>query len=224
MRATLNNYDSLSKGKISLGDNPLTAFKNSKAIQASVENKEIPSDLKPITNIRKISFGHFQLLEKIITSGLEYNKLLKIIAPYILRPVNEYILDNENEKTEKEHVEKVNNLDIGIVINAFEIYLKTRDTFLYKDYNGVIYAAKEKEEDKIEEDDDVVTTTDTSETARSLYEKKFFWHNLTKFIAGDFWHEQEALDSLMGKVIIYLAEDRNRQIVENLEHKASLNK
>ena len=224
MRVNLLNYKELAQGKISLGDNKLQAYTNKKEVEASMQRNDTPKDLKIIEDIRLISFGHFQILEKIITSKLDYIDLVKMIAPYLIRPIKEGILDNENKEIEEAHVDKVLNLDVGIVFKAFEDYLLVRDVFIYKTYNGVLYKASEEEEEKDKEEETEETSTDTSLTARALYDSKFFWHKLTMFIAGDFWHEQDALDSLMGRVIIHLAEDRNKQIVENLEHKASLNR
>ena len=224
MRATLNNYEKLSNLKNFEGDDLLEAFKSKKELEASISNTTIPVEMQGIVDIGVISFGHFQILEKIITSGLEYLKLLKLIAPFLLRPAGEDILDNENKGIESRHRKMISDLDIGIVFAEFDKYLKLRDSYLFKTYNGVIYKARSVDDKQDDDDDDDVGDAEVSQSARGMYDKKFFWHNLTMFIAGDFWHEQDALDAKMGRVIVHLAEDRNKNIVETLEHRASLNR
>lgn len=179
------------------------------------------SNFKEITNLNNISFGHFIILEKILgIEGLDTDERINLVAPIILRPLEELKLDNEDREKEEAHKEDVFNEPIGNLIGALNRFLELRKEYLFKTYNGVIYGIYD-EEDK-DEDDDERPDVGSSQSAREFHSKKFFWNSMISDIAnGDIFRFNEVVDLMMYVVMPYLAEKRSLQIVERLEHKSS---
>jgi len=222
MRVTLNNYDTIEEELMALSK--IELFKAKRSIEASISNSKIPTSLKQITDIGKMSFGHFIVMEKIITSDQLSNKeMVKMLAPFVLRPKDEETLDNSDVKKEKIHVSNVLNLDIGVINKAHADYIDLRDKYLYSTYNGVIYAPKKTEEELKEEEEESKQNinVDGSQSARDFHNKKFFWTDLIMFLAdGDIFKEQEVVELPMHRVMIHFARKRSLDIIESLEAKA----
>lgn len=189
-----------------------------KATQASLIDTGI-KDFKEITNLNNISFGHFILIEKILTvDGIDLDKRIELLAPVILRPLTEDKLDNSDAEKENAHKERVYNESLGNISGAVKRFLDLRRTYLFKTYNGVIYATLD-EEDEDEEEDSI--SIDSSQTAREFHTKKFFWNSMISVIAnGDIFKFGDAVELMMYVVMPFLAEKRSLEIVERLEAKA----
>ena len=194
---------------------------NYKSALESLNDLGIGESFKEIKDINKISFGHFILIEKILELDIEIDNKLKMLMPILIRPANEYKLDNDNEAKEKAHEKKVINIGIGSIYGSFNRFMKLRDEYLYKTYNGVIYAPKKDEEDEDEEDEEG-TNINSSQSARSFHIKRFFWQSLISKVANnDIFRFNDTVELMMFTVMPYLAEKRSLEIVENLEFKAS---
>jgi hypothetical protein len=180
---------------------------------------------KEIKDINKISFGHFIVLEKIINlENIDSDKKIEIIAPYLLRPLNEEKLDNEDEDKEAAHKELVFSEPIGNIYGAFNRYMDIRHQYLYKTYNGVIYGTLNDDDDEDEEDeeDGKEISTNSGKSAREFHNKKFFWNALISDVAqGDIFKFPNVVELYMYIVMPYLAEKRSLEIVTYLEHKAN---
>jgi len=191
-----------------------------RSIKKSLSDSGI-SNFKEITDINKISFGHFIVIEKILGLELGDNEKVKMISPIILRPLNEEQLDNEDKIKEDAHTEDVMGEPVGNVYGAFDRYMKIRKEYLFKTYNGVIYGTLDEDEEDEEEEEG--TNTNSGQSAREFHTKKFFWNSLIDKVAkGDIFKYNEVVDLMMFVVMPYLAEKRSLEIVEYLEHKASM--
>jgi hypothetical protein len=145
-----------------------------------------------------------------------------MIAPIMLRPLNEVQLSNDNKEEELKHKENVFNEPLGNIAGAFKRLLNIRATYLYKTYNGVIYATQDDDEDK-EEDKEEGTNINSSMSARAFHSKKFFWQTMISDVAnGNIFDFDKVVELMMYTVMPYLAEKRSLEIVEYLEHKASM--
>ena len=182
---------------------------------------ELPSGLKSIDNMHNISFGHFVIIEKLITRNVEEQQMLQSLMPYLLRPSEEGFLDNEDLDAEAMHSQTVLNVNIGVIQEQFIKFNELRTKYLFKDYNGVIYATIEKETDEKDEDDsDEETNVDSSDTARGDYNKRFFWYNLIGSVCdGDIFRRSDALNLPMYEVMPFFAEKRYKEIIERLERR-----
>lgn len=176
-------------------------------------------NFETIDDLNDISFGHFIILEKILALEIDdYEKKIEIIAPYILRPLGEAKLDNEDAEKENIHTDEVMNEPIGNVMGAFNRFLELRKTYLFKTYNGVIYGILDEDDDDDEEEG---TDVGTGQSAREFHTKKFFWNTMIDTVAGgDIFRYSDVVDLPMSTVMPYLAQKKSLQIVENLEHKA----
>lgn len=193
-----------------------------KSIKDSLEDKGI-SKFKEITDIQKISFGHFIVMEKILgAESLDFESKIKMIAPFMLRPLNEVKLDNGNEEKESKHVESVLDENIGNVYGAFKRFMDLRSTYLYKTYNGVIYASIDDDSDDDSDKEEEGTNINSGTSARDFHSKKFFWQSMiSKVTNGDIFKISRAVELMMYEVMPFLAEKRSLEIVEYLEYKAS---
>lgn len=219
MRVTINNYATITEQYEGLTG--LKKFKAGRSISASMGNEKIPTSLKIISDMGSISFGHFIITEKILThEKMEHPEKFKMILPYLLRPIKEEYLDNSDQKKEDAHVSNVLNIDIGVCNKVFEDYLALRDGYLYKTFNGVIYAPKEEEETEEDKEDEDINEGG-GQSARAFHYKKFFWIDLIMLIAnGDVFREQEVVELPMHRVMVHFAKKRSLEIVETLEAKA----
>ena len=179
------------------------------------------TNFKEITDINQISFGHFILIEKILgLENLDAEARIKLAAPILLRPLDEVKLDNENKELEDIHKANVFKEHIGSVYGAFNRFMEVRTEYLYKTYNGVIYATKEDTEE--DEDEEEGTDINSGQSAREFHSKKFFWNAMISDVAGgDIFKFDKAVDLMMYVVMPFLAEKRSLGIVEYLEYKAS---
>ena len=178
---------------------------------------------KEITDLNKISFGHFILLEKLLAIPQDGDKKALMLMPIVLRPLDEVKLDNEDVDKESKHKEAILDLPIGVIYGSFNRFLELRKTYLYKTYNGVIYGTLEESEDDDTEEEEEGTRTDSSQSARQFHNEKFFWHNMVADVSGNnIFKFQETVELMMYEVMPFLAEKRSKEIVEYLEHKASM--
>ena len=191
-----------------------------KVLEESLQDNGI-DNFKEITNLNNISFGHFILIEKILSvEKLSPDERVAMISPIILRPLNELKIDNEDAIKEKEHKESVLDENIGNVYGAFNRFMEIRKTYLYKTYNGVIYETLDEEEE--EEKEKEGTNVGSSTSARAFHTKKFFWNTMISDVAGnDIFKFSEVVELMMYVVMPFLAEKRSLQIVEYLEAKAA---
>jgi hypothetical protein len=191
-----------------------------KVLEESLQDNGI-DNFKEITNLNNISFGHFILIEKILSvEKLSPDERVAMISPIILRPLNELKIDNEDAIKENEHKESVLDENIGNVYGAFNRFMEIRKTYLYKTYNGVIYETLDEEEE--EEKEKEGTNVGSSTSARAFHTKKFFWNTMISDVAGnDIFKFSEVVELMMYVVMPFLAEKRSLQIVEYLEAKAA---
>jgi len=215
---TLKNYDKdrLDEIRGKKPDNFGDLFYR-REIAESFQDKGI-SRFKEIKDMNHISFGHFILLEKILALEIELDDKIKMIAPVILRPLDEVKLDNDNKEKEDKHKELVFDESIGSVYGAFNRFLELRQQYLHKTYNGVIYDTVHDDEEKEEEEEK--TDVGTTQSAREFHAKKFFWNSMISLVAGgDIFKFNDTLELMMYQVMPYLAEKRSLEIIETLEYK-----
>jgi hypothetical protein len=191
-----------------------------KVLEDSLHDNGI-ENFKEITNLNNISFGHFILIEKILSvENLSPDERVAMLSPIILRPLNELKIDNEDAVKEGEHKESVLDENIGNIYGAFNRFMEVRKIYLYKTYNGVIYETLDEDEDDEEEKEG--TNVGSSTSARAFHTKKFFWNSMISDVAGnDIFKFSEAVELMMYVVMPFLAEKRSLQIVEYLEAKAA---
>ena len=191
-----------------------------KVLEDSLHDNGI-ENFKEITNLNNISFGHFILIEKILSvENLSPDERVAMLSPIILRPLNELKIDNEDAVKEAEHKESVLDENIGNIYGAFNRFMEVRKIYLYKTYNGVIYETLDEDEDDEEEKEG--TNVGSSTSARAFHTKKFFWNSMISDVAGnDIFKFSEVVELMMYVVMPFLAEKRSLQIVEYLEAKAA---
>jgi|TARA_R110000787_G_scaffold49017_3_gene117657 hypothetical protein len=191
-----------------------------KVLEDSLHDNGI-ENFKEITNLNNISFGHFILIEKILSvENLSPDERVAMLSPIILRPLNELKIDNEDAVKEGEHKESVLDENIGNIYGAFNRFMEVRKIYLYKTYNGVIYETLDEDEDDEEEKEG--TNVGSSTSARAFHTKKFFWNSMISDVAGnDIFKFSEVVELMMYVVMPFLAEKRSLQIVEYLEAKAA---
>jgi hypothetical protein len=191
-----------------------------KVLEDSLHDNGI-ENFKEITNLNNISFGHFILIEKILSvENLSPDERVAMLSPIILRPLNELKIDNEDAVKEAEHKESVLDENIGNIYGAFNRFMEVRKIYLYKTYNGVIYETLDEDEDDEEEKEG--TNVGSSTSARAFHTKKFFWNSMISDVASnDIFKFSEAVELMMYVVMPFLAEKRSLQIVEYLEAKAA---
>jgi len=191
-----------------------------KVLEDSLHDNGI-ENFKEITNLNNISFGHFILIEKILSvENLSPDERVAMLSPIILRPLNELKIDNEDAVKEGEHKESVLDENIGNIYGAFNRFMEVRKIYLYKTYNGVIYETLDEDEDDEEEKEG--TNVGSSTSARAFHTKKFFWNSMISDVASnDIFKFSEAVELMMYVVMPFLAEKRSLQIVEYLEAKAA---
>lgn len=191
-----------------------------KAIESSLKDGGI-TNFKEITNINNISFGHFILIEKILSiEKLSAEERVAMLSPVILRPLNELKIDNEDAVKEQLHKDSVFDEDIGNVYGAFNRFMEIRKVYLYKTYNGVIYETLDDEEE--DEEEEKGSNVSSGVSARAFHTKKFFWNSMISSVANDnIFKFSDTVELMMYVVMPYLAEKRSLQIVEYLEAKAA---
>jgi len=191
-----------------------------KVLEDSLQDNGI-ENFKEITNLNNISFGHFILIEKILSvENLSPDERVAMLSPIILRPLNELKIDNEDAVKEGEHKESVLDENIGNIYGAFNRFMEVRKIYLYKTYNGVIYETLDEDDDDEEEKEG--TNVGSSTSARAFHTKKFFWNSMISDVAGnDIFKFSEVVELMMYVVMPFLAEKRSLQIVEYLEAKAA---
>ena len=191
-----------------------------KVLEDSLQDNGI-DNFKEITNLNNISFGHFILIEKILSvENLSPDERVAMLSPIILRPLDELKIDNEDAVKENAHKESVFDENIGNIYGAFNRFMEVRKTYLYKTYNGVIYETLDEDEDDEEEKEG--TNVGSSTSARAFHTKKFFWNSMISDVAGnDIFKFSKAVELMMYVVMPFLAEKRSLQIVEYLEAKAA---
>lgn len=222
MRINLKNINEFDTEKLSgKANNFLEAFELSET-KTSFKDGGV-GDFTEVTDINKISFGHFIIIEQILSLELSEEDKLRKVLPYLVRPFLEDLLDNEDEEKEEDHKEEVEQMAIGSVYGVFNRFIAIRNEYLFKTYNGVIYGTLTEDEDDGTEDNEEDTDTQTSSalSSREFYNKKFFWYNLIGAVANDdIFRRQAAVELPMYEVMPFLAEKRNKAIVENLEAKS----
>ena len=191
-----------------------------KVLEDSLHDNGI-ENFKEIKNLNNISFGHFILIEKILSvENLSPDERVAMLSPIILRPLDELKIDNEDAVKENAHKESVFDENIGNIYGAFNRFMEVRKTYLYKTYNGVIYETLDEDEDDEEEKEG--TNVGSSTSARAFHTKKFFWNSMISDVAGnDIFKFSKAVELMMYVVMPFLAEKRSLQIVEYLEAKAA---
>ena len=189
-----------------------------KVLEDSLHDNGI-ENFKEITNLNNISFGHFILIEKILSvENLSPDERVAMLSPIILRPLNELKIDNEDAVKEGEHKESVLDENIGNIYGAFNRFMEVRKIYLYKTYNGVIYETLDEDDEEEKEGTNVGSST----SARAFHTKKFFWNSMISDVASnDIFKFSEAVELMMYVVMPFLAEKRSLQIVEYLEAKAA---
>ena len=220
-RITLRNQKELeSLRDSSVKVNSIDELLLRKVLEDSLHDNGI-ENFKEITNLNNISFGHFILIEKILSvENLSPDERVAMLSPIILRPLNELKIDNEDAVKEGEHKDAVLDENIGNIYGAFNRFMEVRKTYLYKTYNGVIYETLDEEEDDEEEKEG--TNVGSSTSARAFHTKKFFWNSMIADVAGnDIFKFSEVVELMMYVVMPFLAEKRSLQIVEYLEAKAA---
>jgi hypothetical protein len=216
MKITLSNYEDYREGKIEEPDSTILLTLQKRDIRNSFKKTELPKEFKHIEDIHNISLGHFQIIEQIISSEtIDENKKLKLLAQFVIRPADEDLLNNADKDKENVHLKLLSDLEMGIIFNAITKYYELRDIYLYKRFNGVLYAAKsDNEEEKTE-----APSSNSAQIARAAHEKKFFWHKINMNIAGgSVFDVQKALNLPMSKVMPILAEQRSEAMVVELEN------
>lgn len=178
---------------------------------------------KEVTNLNDISFGHFILLEKILALEIDdIDTKVGMCAQYILRPLDEGLLDNTDAEKERIHKERIESEGIGSIYGAFNRFLEVRHEYLFKTFNGVIYGTLSDDDDDDEEDEEEGTQIDSGQSAREFHTKKFFWNTMIDTVAGgDIFKYDDAVNLPMSTVMPFLAQKKSLQIVENLEYKAN---
>jgi len=223
--ATLRNQDRIQELRDALGEpESIDDIVKIKALESSLSDNGI-TRFKEVTNINNISFGHFILIEKILGhEELSTEKKIAMLSPIILRPLEELKIDNEDVVKENEHKERVLDEPIGNIYGSFSRFMDVRTTYLYKTYNGVIYETLDEDKDKEEEDEEEEgTNVNSGQSARGFHTKKFFWNSMISSVAnGDIFKFSEVVELMMYVVMPYLAEKRSLEIVEYMEHKASM--
>lgn len=217
MRVTLQNLSDFDVNNVSEKIETYDDVLRISSLKTSLTDSGLPEEFKEVTNLNNISFGHFILLEKILELDINQEAKLRQISPYLIRPKDEKQLDNEDQEAEAAHVKRVEELDIGIIYGVFNRFLPLRKEYLFKTYNGVIYATYDPE-DKDEDDEDDEQDTDKTISARQFHTKKFFWYSLIGTVCNDdIFKRADAVELMMYEVMPFLAEKRSLQIIENLE-------
>jgi len=208
--------------------NELPKIERAKALarfEKSFEEAELPDGLKGIESIDNISFGHFKVLEKILSADIDKNKKNRLIAKYVIRPEKEKLLDNSDKANENFHEKKIDELPVGVVLKAVNDFLEVRDTYLNKRFRGVIYEAPRDNDD---EDDEEIDDKDLKRSVimRRNHEKQFFWHKLTKIVMNGFNVDYETAENIfMSNAIYEIAEQRSEDMIlrqEQLEKGSKL--
>jgi hypothetical protein len=220
-RITLKNHKDLDDLKKDFKEpESIAEILEYRAVKSSVMDNGI-SKFKEITDLNKISFGHFILIEKILDLAIDSDAKVKMVSPIILRPLGEPKLDNEDRIKEQNHVDNVEDENVGNIYGAFNRFMEIRKTFLYKTYNGVIYGTLD-EDDEDDDDEEEGTSTNSGSSARAFHTKKFFWQEMIDSVAnGDIFKHSQVVELMMYVVMPHLAQKRSLGIVEYLEHKAN---
>lgn len=217
-RITLANVDNVDLKALEYEEvNDLSDLVRRRAIKDSLTDKGI-TRFKEVTDFNKISFGHFIVIEKILAYDIELEKKIKMIAPIILRPLDEEKLDNSNQEREEEHRKLVFEEPIGNIYGTFTRLLEIRKTYLFKTYNGVIYGTLDESEE--EEEKEEGTNIGSTQSAREFHNKKFFWNSMISLVAnGDIFKFDQAVELMMYVVMPFFAEKRSLEIIQDLEQK-----
>lgn len=216
MKVTLKNLNDFDIKQVSAKVETYEDVLEIKTLKTSLTDSGLPEDFKEVSNINDISFGHFIIIEKILELDIDQEAKLRHVSPYLIRPSKEKQLDNEDQEVEQKHIEAVESLDIGIIYGVFNRYLPIRKEYLFKSYNGVIYATYDPDEQN--DDDDEDDDSDKTVTAREFHTKKFFWYSLIGSVCNDdIFKRADAVELKMYEVMPFLAEKRSLQIIENLE-------
>jgi len=192
-------------------------IKASARFEKSFKEDPLPDDLKGIESIDGISFGHFKVLEKILSAEIDQHKKNKLLAKYVIRPKKEKLLDNSDKANESFHEKKIDELPIGVVLKAVNDFLELRDTYLNKRFRGVIYEAPKDNDD---EDDEEIDDKDLKRSVimRRNHEKQFFWHKLTKIVMRGFNVDYETAENIfMSNAIYEIAEQRSEDMIMRQE-------
>lgn len=190
-------------------------------MKTSLVDTGVPEGLKEVTDYNKISLGHFIILEKLLSMQISGEAKIKLMMPYIVRPDDEKKLDNDDEDKEKKHKDSIYDINLGAAYGIFNRFMQKRHQYLFKDYNGVIYATQSDEDDDEADDEDDGTSVDGGQSAREFHNQKFYWYNLVGTICNDdIFRRQDAIELMMYEVMPFLAEKRSLAIVEQLEAKS----
>lgn len=214
---TLNNFKDLDLEELNNSKpESITDILLRREVKESLKDNGI-TRFKEIKDLNHISFGHFIIIEKMLSiESLDMDAKVKLVSPIILRPLEELKLDNEDREKEEAHKQMVYNEPIGNIYGAFNRFMELRAIYLYKTYNGVIYGTVHEDD----EEDEEGTNIGSTQSARQFHSKKFFWNSMISLVAnGDIFRFNDAVDLMMYTVMPFLAEKRSLEIIENLEAK-----
>ena len=167
-----------------------------------------------VSDINTIPFGQFIMAEKALSSGLEKADAMYGLSLAVIRPLSDKEFDNTDVSKEEANTDDIINYDAAEILNTLEEYVQLRDEFVNTTYNGVFYAAVDKEESG--EDVKEIDEEDDEKTPEELFSSQWYWYSIVRSLAGEsIWNYERILMTTMGDIAPELAYRRHKQIIED---------
>jgi len=167
-------------------------------------------------SVEEMVFGQFIMVEQILTgkAGLNNHVSDLELAKLLIRPVEDYIFDNDDGHKEISNEEDILSYDVREVYYVLERFIKRRNKTMFEDYSGVFYDPKEE----TEEEDQV------TEEQGANFHQQWYYYSLVRMLANDDITKYNEIYMLPMKEVLpemsYLSQKRKIESAEQRKQEA----
>jgi len=166
--------------------------------------------------IEEMVFGQFIMVEQILTgkAGISATQADVELAKLIIRPVEDYVFDNDDGHKEINNEEDILSYDVREVYYVIERFIKRRNKTVFEDYSGVFYDPKEEAEEGDQMD----------EEQGANFHQQWYYYSLVRMLANDDITKYNEIYMLPMKEVLpemsYLSQKRKIESAEQRKQEA----
>ena len=178
-------------------------------------------------NVFDLVLGQFIMVEKILTGKFKFKNETDLeleLATFLFRPKNEIEFDNEEPLKEQQIREEILNIPVQDFYNALNKFLENREYVLFKQFSGVFYESKDKEE--VETDEEKESQSYGEDTGVD-FNQQWYWYSIVRTLAQEDIRRYAEIYMLKMSVVLpemsYLAQ-KNKVEAAQQRAQAALNR
>ena len=182
------------------------------------------SNFRFYDNVNDLVLGQFIMVEKILTGKFKFKTETDLeleLATFLFRPKDEIEFDNEEPLKEQQIREDILNIPVQDFYNALNKFLENREYVLFKQFSGVFYESKDKEDD---EDKD---SQSYGEDTGVDFNQQWYWYSIVRTLAQEDIRRYAEIYMLKMSVVLpemsYLAQ-KNKVEAAQQRAQAALNR